>query len=190
MTIVSLTKLDQVSGSTADRIGQALYEACMAHFVQFLGQTDIGIGYGSCAAAVAITHNPQYGTVRVDGVPEFSVIFGLSQMFKGLDPDFNKLHGKNIDSQRKFSDSKDMQEHAEQSAIRTAVHMGRQFFELGGESFLYVDLDPCEHCGPWLQHHPGKWHVYYHSKLADKKRPIEDAKKKLRKAMFGRQTEG
>mgnify|MGYP001828269918 CR=1 FL=1 len=185
MAIEEIRAVGDGSDSVSN-IGLALKDACMNHFVQFLGQTGLGIGYGSCTAAVAIVEHPQYDTVNV-GEAKFSVIYGMSQMFKGLDPDFNRLH-ENIDTKRNFSDSKDNQEHAEQSAIRTAIHMGRQFFAHDGLCHLYVDYNPCEHCEPWLRARPERWIVHHLTTLDDQK-PAQNAKKQLRKKHFGRITE-
>ena len=171
-----------------DVIGNALCLRSMNHFTQFLGQPALGFSYDSCNAAVAIALNASYPTLAVNapGPVAFSAVFGTSRLFTGLDPTFNAFHG-NIAPTRPFSSSL-LEEHAEQTAIRTAENQGLAFWNHNGHYHLYVDLDPCMWCAPWLVGHPDNWFVHHFGQL-NNQTPVVKYKKTLRSRTFGRQME-
>jgi hypothetical protein len=158
MTIVALRRIREVASTDADRIGIVLWTYCNSHFLSYLGQSGLSLGYDSCAAAVAIGLNgdyPTYGNAAVPG--GFSVLFGSSRLYRKLDPDFNSF-GEVSDLQRSNSN---LEQHAEQTAIRTAQDRGLPLFMAGGVNHLYVDFRPCDKCDPWLRGLTSQWYVHY-----------------------------
>ena len=187
MAIVGLRQVNLLApADVEDQIGNALCLRSMQHFTQYLGQPAIGLGYNSCNASVAIAPHAQYDAVAYMGGPLFSVLYGSSRLYSGLDPDFNALHG-NIAPGRPFSSSL-LQEHAEQSAIRVAVSQGLPFWNHAGHHHLYVDLSPCVNCGPWLTARGENWFVHYYTPVAVQQ-PVMQLKRKYRRDEFGRQME-
>lgn len=142
MPVVAQQLVNMNPQTAEEHIGYALYQSCMAHFNEFLGQIGIGYGYAGCNASVAITAHVEYGIIR--DVPHlqdvFGVAYGSSRLFSGLDPDFNHLHN-NVAPNRPFSNS-NLGEHAEQSAIRTMVSRGIQLFQYNGNCHIYIDFNP------------------------------------------------
>ena len=116
MAIHQLTAIVNPPVTMQQQIGWALYQMCGNHFVNYLGQIGLSLSYDSCCAAVAIAPNAQYDAC----VHGFSVLYGSSRLFKGLDPD---VASGPMASGRTFSSSL-LQEHAEQTAILTAVAKG------------------------------------------------------------------
>ena len=164
------------------QIGWALYQMCGNHFVNYLGQIGLSLSYDSCCAAVAIAPNAQYDAC----VHGFSVLYGSSRLFKGLDPD---VASGPMAAGRTFSSSL-LQEHAEQTAILTAVGQGLGFWaDGGGINHIYVDFNPCVNCHPWLTNRPENWWVHYHTNLAGPRVELTNEKKDDRKEKFGRNME-
>jgi hypothetical protein len=189
MTIVAQRLINLFApADNEDLIGNALCLRSMGHFTQFLGQTALGISYNSCNAAVAIAAHASYDQVALNapGPLLFSTLYGSSRLFTGLDPSFNAFHG-NITPTHPFSSSI-LEQHAEQTAIRTAENYGLPFWNHGGHYHIYIDLDPCGLCGPWLQNHPDNWFVHHFGQLNNQK-PLEQYKRKIRKNTFGRMME-
>jgi deoxycytidylate deaminase len=163
-------------------VGFTLYTNCVNHFVNYLGQIGLSLGYDSCCAAVAINAHAQYDQTALG----FSMVYGSSRLFKGLDP---SVPAGPMAAGRTFSSSL-LQEHAEQTAILTAVGQGLPFWaDPFGVSHIYVDFNPCPGCFPWLNARAENWWVHYHTNLAAKRREITKEKKDTRKVMFGRITE-
>lgn len=188
MAIIALQQVN-LFGALAnieEEIGRALCLRSMQHFTQFLGQPALGISYNSCNAAVAIVSNAQYGHVNLAGGQQFSVIYGSSRLYSGLDPDFNQLHA-NVAPARPFSSSL-LGEHAEQSAIRVAVDHGIGFWNHAGHNHIYIDLTPCGNCSAWLTSDPRNWYVHYFGQL-NEQAPVVNYKKRERRKEFGRQME-
>jgi hypothetical protein len=172
-----------------DHIGNALWLQSFGHFTQFLGLAGMGLSYNSCNAAVAIAPHAQYDQLAVPspaGVLLFSALYGSSRLYTGLDPSFNNFHG-HIAPANPFSNAHNEQ-HAEQTAIRTAENLGLPFWNHGGHFHIYIDLDPCPVCGPWLQAHPANWFVHHFGQL-NNQAPVVLFKRKVRKNTFGRITE-
>lgn len=187
MAIVALQRVVQNPNSTEERIGHLLYQACMDHFTEFLGQHGLLIGYTSCAAALAIQQNPNYDTGIVPNIGQFSIMYGMSQLHRGLDPDFNNMHAF-IDPARMFSNSNYREEHAEQTVIRMAAHVGAAYYQYNGNCHIYVDFTPCDSCYPCLRAHAQNWYVHYGTPLTQKQEIIK-RKKRKRSSTFGRQME-
>jgi hypothetical protein len=189
MTIVALRQINFLApADNEDVIGNALCLRSMNHFTQFLGVGAIGLSYDSCNAAVAIAPHASYDVIGVNapGPLNFSALYGSSRLFTGLDPTFNQHH-LHIAPGRPFSSSF-LEEHAEQTAIRTAENQGLAFWNHGGHHHIYIDLSPCFNCGPWLAGHPDNWFVHYYANLAVQK-PVVLFKKQLRVRKFGRMNE-
>lgn len=186
MVIHLIARVVESPGSVEEEIGLRLKEAALAHFSQYLGQRDLGFGYGSCTAAVAIVLHHDYDRKDAQHL-RFSILYGASQMYRGLDPDFNAMHGVNVAPTRFFSNSF-REEHAEQSAIRTAAFLGRQFFAHNEINHIYVDFPPCPSCYAWLDNHAHHWWVHYSTPLNDQA-PVVKEKKRKRAESFGRQLE-
>jgi hypothetical protein len=141
-----------------DRIGVKLWMHSMYHWTRILGVRSIGISYDSCNAAVAIDPRPGL----YDTNDQFSIIYGSSRLYKGLDPDFNALANITEFSCSPFSNSL-AGEHAEQSAIRAAVGSGIPLWDHNGHHHVYVDFNPCENCEPWLVNRPENWYVHFYT---------------------------
>lgn len=186
MTIHALQPINLFGAhpSVEQQIGRALCFSSMQHFTQFLGQTALGISYNSCNAAVAINLDAEYGQVNL-GIHQFSVLYGSSRLFSGLDPDYFVMHG--AFPTRPFSSSL-LGEHAEQSAIRLADARNIGFFVYNGHNHIYIDLTPCGNCHAWLQADPRSWYVHYFAQLNAQK-PVTEHKKRMRAKEFGRQME-
>lgn len=184
MAIAALVPVNTNPITDADLIGHALWQACMAHFVQNLGQVGLGLSYRSCSAALAVAQHGQYEArnlvLPTAGAVTFSVLYGCSRLFQGLDPDFNQIHAPS--PALPFSSSLN-QEHAEQTAIRLAA--GLNAWTLGGHRHLYIDLSPCVNCHNWLQQRPESWYVHYRTALGNNK-AVSDEKKDMRKQEFDR----
>lgn len=189
MSIAAMTQVlvpNVLNPTLESRIGWELFFRCMSHFRQVLGQVRLGLSYGSCCAAVAMETNPSYDSVDLGGGERFSVLYGSSRLFSGLDPDFNRVHGDtgNIAPNRPFSNSR-LGEHAEQSAIRTVRGLGLNFYEDPNlVRHIYIDLTPCGQCEPWLVADPGDWHVHYFTRLAQQQAAVNE-KKRGRREEFG-----
>ncbi|HKT28103.1 hypothetical protein [Dyella sp.] len=185
MAIVGLRQVNLFAppADMEDQIGQALCHRSMAHFTQFLGQQALGFSYNSCNAAVAIAQNAAYDAVAVAG--GFSVVYGSSRLYTGLDPDFNGVHV--AAPGRPFSSSL-LGEHAEQTAITVARAQGLAFLGHGGHYHIYVDLIPCGNCNAWLVADPDNWFVHYFAQL-NNQAPVVNYKKRQRSHTFGRQME-
>jgi hypothetical protein len=153
------------------------------HFAAFMGQSGIGISYGSCNAAVAVQNNgmgfnhpyaPERNTINqmvnhnynaLANSNGFAAVFGNSRLYTGLDPDYN-LFNQNGSvtppaAYGRFSNS-GHQQHAEQTAILEVQHRMLQFYQYGGHCHIYIDLIPCNSCMRWLHARPESWYVYYH----------------------------
>lgn len=181
MPLVQLTQIVNPPVTLQQQIGYALYVRCSNHFVNYLGQIGLSLGYDSCCAAVAIQAHAQYDQTPLG----FSAVYGNSRLFKGLDPDVPV--GANPASP--FSSSL-LQEHAEQTAILTAVNQGLPFWTDGGNNcHVYVDFNPCGNCGPWLHNRAESWWVHYHTNLNGSRASLNTEKKTQRKELFGRITE-
>lgn len=187
MTIFALQQVKLINPATVeDQIGRALYLRSMHHFVQYLGHPGVGISYESCNAAVAVTPNAQYDQVSLNGGAQmFSVVYGSSRLYTGLDPDFNRVHQPAPG--RPFSSSV-LEEHAEQSAIRIALAQGLPFWMYNGRCHIYIDLTPCDNCHVWLDNRGENWYVHYRVSL-DATPLVTKEKKRLRADEFGRQME-
>lgn len=186
MTIVAMQMVNLFAPATVEeQIGSALCTRSLMHAIQTLGQTGLGLSYNSCNAAVAIQIGGPYEHVNV-GVLNFSVLFGSSRLYQGLDPSFNAIH-LNIAPTRPFSSSL-LEEHAEQTAIRIAVASGQAFLAYNGNHHIYIDLTPCHNCHAWLTNRPENWYVHYLADL-NNQGPLVNKKKTLRKTTFGRQME-
>jgi len=186
MTIIAMRQINLLAPADfEDVIGNTLCLRSMQHFVQYLGQPAIGLAYNSCNAAVAIAPHAQYDQVALLG-PLFSIVYGSSRLYSGLDPDFNTFHG-NVAPGRPFSSSA-LGEHAEQSAIRVAVNQGLAFWTHLGHHHIYIDLSPCANCGPWLHGRPENWFVHYFTPVGNQQ-PVVNIKRKYRRDEFGRQME-
>lgn len=182
MAIVALQRVRIANGGTIEeQIGRALCLRSMLHFVQVLGQPGLGMSYQSCNAAVAVVEHPQYDVVGL-GEHRFSLVYGSSRLYTGLDPAFNAIHP--VEPRRPFSRSV-FGEHAEQSAIRVADAQALRFWNHGGHNHLYVDLIPCADCTAWLVAHPSSWYVHYYSEL-NNQAPVIAEKKRRRSDTFGR----
>lgn len=185
MAIVGLRQINLLvpPADVEDQIGQALFFSSMNHFTQFLGQPALGFSYNSCNAAVAVAPTAAYDHVNVAG--GFSVVYGSSRLYTGLDPDFNAVHG--AAPGRPFSNSF-LGEHAEQTAITVARAQGLAFMGCGGHHHIYVDLVPCGNCNAWLTADPDNWFVHYFAQL-NHQAPVVNYKKRSRRQTFGRQME-
>lgn len=172
--------LSLATATIEEKIGYALYRHSFNHFTQFLGQPGLGLSYNSCNAAVAINFNPNYDQVNTIPFCWFSVVYGSSRLFTGLDPDFNAIHPPQPG--RQFSSSL-QGEHAEQSAIRVATAQGLAFWNHIGHNHIYIDLIPCGNCDTWLRNRPENWYVHFYGP------PVVNAKKRDRSQSFGRITE-
>lgn len=170
-------------------IGTALWNRCNAHFNQFLGQVGLGFGYDACNAAVAIQTHPRYDVCTALPLlhDNFSVLYGTSRLFQGLDPDFNALHGGHVAPNRPFANAA-LGEHAEQSAIRTAENQHLNWFVHAGNTHIYIDYTPCPVCGPWLNARPENWYVHYRAAL-NHHAAVPTEKRKMRRETFGRMKE-
>ncbi|HEX9887805.1 MAG TPA: hypothetical protein VGA70_15005 [Longimicrobiales bacterium] len=178
MTIFRLERVTRHPATEEQEIGLALYNACMDHFVEFLGQRGLGLSYDSCAAAVAIRAHRSYPALPDR---DFAALYGSSRLFTGLDPDRARTRC------RGFSRSRDV-EHAEQEAILNADGRGRAFWAHSGHHHIYVDLEPCEDCEQWLEDRMENWYVHYTSSLRGSRR-ITLRRKRARSETFGRQVE-
>ncbi len=185
MAIVALRQVRIfVQNSVEDQIGVRLCLWSMMHFAQVLGHVGLGISYNSCNAAVALALRAQYDQVSLNGGAQlFSVLYGSSRLYAGLDQDFTAIHGFAAPG-RPFSNSH-LGEHAEQSAIRTAAGLGFQFYNYNNNNHIYIDLTPCPNCTAWLVARPENWYVHYLAPLANQ-RIAEAVKKNVRKHEFGR----
>ncbi len=190
MAIIGLHQV-KTSGqfTDAEKIGNELYKKSLERFTQVLGQRNLGLSYLSCNAAVAINSNAIYDSVRLDNGNQFSVVYGSSRLFTGLDNSFNAFHQNIAPQGRTFSNS-NYAEHAEQSAIRVVENLNLGFWAdpTTGNNHIYIDLTPCDICTPWLRNHTGNWHVHYYTQL-NEQGPIIKQKKQTRKEEFGRQME-
>lgn len=185
MPIYELRKVDLENPlGSEDLIGNRLCNRSMNHAIQFLGQRAIGLAYNSCNAAVAIEPDNVYDTVAIGG-RTFSVVYGSSRLYAGLDPSFNVIHKSA--PKRTFSKSQ-FEEHAEQTAIRVADSQGLAFWRHHGHTHIYVDFEPCDHCEPWLEDQDENWFVHYYASLKRQKL-VFDVKKRMRSEEFGRQME-
>ncbi|WP_204123781.1 hypothetical protein [Pseudomonas sp. 008] len=185
MPIISLNRVSLFPTTPEERIGHALFLQCLTHFTQVLGQSGLGLSYDSCNAAVAINHNAMYAPVNIGNL-NFSVSFGSSRLYQGMDPDFNAFHG-HLSSTRPFSNSL-AEEHAEQSAILTAERIANAngpFFTYNNNNHIYIDLTPCNNCEPWLEARNENWYVHYFAEL-NNQAPLKKLKKDDRKKTFGR----
>lgn len=187
MAIVALQQVNVLAApaNVEDLIGQLLCLRSMNHFTQFLGQPALGISYNSCNAAVAIAPSAQYEQAALGMGGNFSMVFGSSRLYTGLDNDFNAIHV--AAPVRPFSSSL-LGEHAEQSAITVARSQGLAFFNHGGHNHIYVDLIPCGNCNAWLAADPDNWYVHYFAQL-NNQNPVVNYKKRARSYQFGRQME-
>ena len=189
MAIFALRQIVNVlaPADNCDLIGFRLYLASFNHFTNFLGQVGLALGYNACNAAVAINAHAEYEGLAAAGL-NFSVVYGTSRLYGGLDPDFNALHG-NIAPTRPFSSSL-LGEHAEQTAIRIVDNAapGMGFFNHGGHFHIYVDLNPCPLCTIWLNADPRNWFVHYRANLAVQA-PLVKEKRDHRKTRFGKYME-
>ena len=184
MTIVASRQINLlVPADVEDRIGNALCLQSMRHFTQFLGQRAIGYAYNACQAAVAIAANANYDPLAVNGL-NFSASYGSSRLYRGLDPYFNQVQNPRCGP---FSSSQ-REEHAEQTAIRTAINQGVAFWDHNGHHHIYIDLSPCSNCEPWLENRDEDWFVHYYTPV-NNQQPVIQAKKRSRSEAFGRQME-
>jgi hypothetical protein len=186
MPIVGLRQLNlRQRNDDEDNIGAQLCLASLDHFGSVLGQTGIGLSYQSCNAAIAV--NPMFGfsaTHAWHGSP-YAIVYGSSRLYVGLDPEYNTI--SNVAPTRPFSKSQ-LEEHAEQSAIRTAASYGCTLWDHGGHAHLYVDFEPCPDCHPWLDNLPYNVFVHYKEPL-DNQSELIKKKKDIRKDTYGRITE-
>jgi hypothetical protein len=180
MPMTALRQVVQAPQTVEERIGFVLWTYANQHFVPVLGQSNLGLGYDSCVAAVAVEPDGNYPTYGTNG-QGLSVVFGSSRLFRGLDPTFNAFAhiGTN-----QYSNSS-LEQHAEQSAIRTAEHSGMNFFVSGVKCHLYVDFVPCRTCTQWLQDHPANWYVHYWGNQAS----VAASRRRMRSEAFGAQYE-
>lgn len=187
MTIVAMSQVQQHPATVEQQIGRALFDRCMAHFTQVLGQRGLGLSYSSCNAAVAVNLHAQYDQSSLNhGAQQFSAVYGSSRLFSGLDPDFNALHAPS--PTRPFSNSL-AEEHAEQSSIRTAEYLHLPFWSYNNNYHIYIDLTPCPNCDPWLRNRAENWYVHYFAPLATQSIAVKE-KKDARRDEFGRIMEG
>lgn len=190
MAIFALQPVALVPANDEEAIGRELFLSSFNHFSEFLGQPGIGLSYDSCNAAVAVNHIavPGYGHVSLNaGAILFSVLYGSSRLYTGLDPDYNILHAGNIAPGRPFSSSI-LEEHAEQTAIRMAETRHVPFWNHGGHFHIYIVLSPCFLCHAWLLAHPGNWYVHYLAHLQNKGIAFKE-KRTFRVRKFGRAME-
>lgn len=184
MPIAAIAQVTAHPTTDSEMVGHALWQACLAHFSQYLGQVGLGLSYGSCSAAVAIAQHGQHESrslvLPTAGAVTFSVLYGCSRLFQGLDPDFNQNHAPAPG--RPFSSSL-MEEHAEQTAIRLAE--GLNAWTLNGHRHIYIDLTPCPNCSTWLQQRPESWYVHYRAPLGNNS-VVSNEKKRERQEEFGR----
>jgi hypothetical protein len=170
--------VDDLSFRFVENIGACLGRYCTAHFAS-VWDARADVGLMSCNAAVAIEPHGSYDRLA----PTFpaSVVYGNSQVFKGLDPDFNAslydtTHGQ-------FSNS-DRQEHAEQVAYRVAEN--KRFFRDGNrECHLFVELSPCPKCVDWLNQRPETWKVWYLYDYGMTQKELAAAKRQQLNAITG-----
>ena len=187
MTIIQLQQVSQQPTTVEESIGQALFSQCMAHFTQYLGHSGLGLSYSSCNAAVAVNLNTAYGLVSLTGGHQFSVAYGSSRLYSGLDPAFNAMHA-HIAPNSPFSSSQ-LEEHAEQCAIRRVENdAALAFWTYGGNHHIYIDLSPCSSCHAWLTNHALNWYVHYRTPLSQQSAVVKE-KKQARSNEFGRQME-
>ena len=138
-------------------IAKKLKESCIAQFGA-VNQAGAGIGQKSCCAAVAIVPVNGYPDIASGTALSFAAVYGNSQIIvRGLDAD--APFDANRDKQP-FSQSS-REEHAEQCAILTAAKQGLTFFTANRSFHLYVQLQPCSGCDPWLQKRQENWKVYW-----------------------------
>ncbi|HYW05615.1 MAG TPA: hypothetical protein VE913_01595 [Longimicrobium sp.] len=185
MAIVALQPVQLFApNSVEEQIGAQLCLRSMTHFAQVLGHGGLGLSYNSCNAAVALASHAQYDPVSLNaGAQLFSVLYGSSRLYAGLDADFTAVHGFAAPN-RPFSSSH-LGEHAEQSAIRTAAGLGLGFYNYNGNNHIYIDLTPCHNCHQWLTNRGENWYVHYFAPLAHQGIAVK-RKKDERKDLFGR----
>lgn len=185
MPIINRQQVTATPQTEVDYLGRALYQSCMNHFLEFAGQPDLSYGYDSCNAAVAIQPNPNYDAVeQVPLVQQgFSVLYGTSRLFRGLDPDYNARFPAGIAPTRPFA-SAARDEHAEQTCINLASSLNLAFFSHNGACHIYIDFTPCPTCEGWLQGRHESWFVHYGAPL-NARHPITAAKKRNRQDAFG-----
>ena len=187
MAYIALYRVNTNPQSYEEWIGFYLYSACINHFNQFFGIRNIGLGYAGCTAAVAVPLNSSYDAAGPFG-QRFSVVYGSSRLFSGLDPDYNRMDQIPFRPRRTFANA-GQGEHAEQTAIRLADSRNLGFWlDRQGCSHLYVDFNPCGTCGPWLDQRPENWIVHYLAPLSNQ-RPVVTARKRRHRETFGWVTE-
>jgi Cytidine and deoxycytidylate deaminase zinc-binding region len=181
MTIVAmkLVRPFKKDDDDEDRIGVKLWARSMHHWTRILGVNSIGVGYDSCNAAVAI--DPRPGTY--DTEDKFSIIYGSSRLYSGIDPQYNAYAKITKASCSPFSSSI-LEQHAEQTAIRTAEASGVPFWNHDGHYHVYVDFNPCDNCEPWLEKHKAKWYVHHYTWMEVQELAIE-FKREIRRDDFG-----
>lgn len=157
--------------------GLDLYAAAKHHFVSFHGFKNLGFGYESCNAAVAVKK-----TAFLPAFANFSVCFGSSRLHAGLDPVFNGM-SDDINPNNPFASSQ-REQHAEQTAILIGKSQYGLWTDGNGRCHVYVDYSPCENCEPWLRNRPEDWVVYYRFPLNSSSEMVKE-RKDTHKTQFG-----
>ena len=174
MAIYKMSQITRMDDPLGD-MGERLADLCEEHFEDSYAKGS-GVGYGSCCAAVPVTSISSQGW-RQEWVARdaagFSVVFGNSQMFRGLDHSNEaRLIARNssfidegnehlIRSNRNPHANSPLEQHAEQSAILMAEYEKFAFYTIDHLCFVYVDLAPCPSCRSWLERRPEEWYVFY-----------------------------
>jgi hypothetical protein len=141
------------SGNPGFAVAIDLASQVIGHFYQVRG-VRVGIGPGSCCAAVAVqpgggypaahellgfdtSGGPQWPTPDYGAARPYAIVYGNSQLTRrGLDMD--AVGG-----------------HAERVALNAAVNLTPGLYDIGGSNaVLFVELTPCGPCQNWLANIP------------------------------------
>jgi hypothetical protein len=183
VAIFKLAKIVDPPVTIQDQIGYELYQKCRNHFVNYFGQTGLNLSYDSCCAAVAVKKHDGYD--KVESFDGFSIVYGCSRLYKGLDPD---VPTTSEEMRKPFSSSPD-EEHAEQTAILTAQNKSLALWtDADNICHIYVELNPCGGCETWLGARSENWYVHYSANLTvpKERKELIGSKKRKRKDEFGR----
>jgi len=121
------------AGNPGYAVAKVLATATVNQFGAVRG-VRVGVGDGSCCAAVAVVPGPGFPAVGNVGGTPFGVAYGNSAMIRG------GLVVENVGS------------HAERAALTAAGANGLALFLLPGtnHAVIFIELAPCPGCATWL----------------------------------------